>query len=87
MTSSFIFIPSEFASLSYQSVSLLIVVCAICRYTGSRRLRIDVKNPYSLEYSGYNRSKKNVLIIHGFNGTESRSPITILRNGKYIKDD
>ncbi|KAJ8975387.1 hypothetical protein NQ317_008602 [Molorchus minor] len=48
--------------------------------TGTKRLRIDIRNKYSLMYSGFDPLKKNVIIIHGFNGTESKSPITTLRN-------
>ncbi|CAG9838617.1 unnamed protein product [Diabrotica balteata] len=49
--------------------------------SGEKRITIDIRNPHSLNYSGYDYNKNNVIIIHGFNGTESRSPITILRNG------
>nr|CAI5842140.1 unnamed protein product [Callosobruchus analis] len=48
--------------------------------TGKQRQRIDVRNHYALKYAGYEPEKKNVIIIHGFNGTESRTPITLLRN-------
>ncbi|CAH1104380.1 unnamed protein product [Psylliodes chrysocephalus] len=49
-------------------------------HSGTKRITIDIRNRYSLKYSNFNPEKKNVIIIHGFNGTESRSPITILRN-------
>ncbi|XP_063922794.1 lipase member H-A isoform X2 [Zophobas morio] len=57
------------------------------RATGTRRLRIDVRNHRSLEYSGYDPMKKNVLIIHGFNGTESKRPMTILRDAYLSRND
>lgn len=55
--------------------------------SGRRGLRIDVRNPLSLELSGWNPNKMNVLIIHGFNGTESKSPMTILRNAYLSRGD
>lgn len=54
------------------------------RETGKKRLRIDIRNPYSLKYSGFDPLKKNVIIIHGFNGTESKTPMTLIRNGKKL---
>uniref|UniRef100_A0A6P7GDW1 Phospholipase A1 n=1 Tax=Diabrotica virgifera virgifera TaxID=50390 RepID=A0A6P7GDW1_DIAVI len=54
---------------------------------GEKRITIDVRNPHSLNYSGYDYKKNNVIIIHGFNGTESRSPITILRNAYLSRKD
>lgn len=44
-------------------------------------MRIDVRNKHALDYSGWNRKRNNVLIVHGYNGTESKSPMTILRDG------
>ncbi|XP_057660826.1 phospholipase A1-like [Diorhabda carinulata] len=55
--------------------------------TGTKRLTIDIRNPYALNYSGYDYRKKNAIIIHGFNGTESRTPITILRNAYISRKD
>ncbi|KAJ8913832.1 hypothetical protein NQ315_003741 [Exocentrus adspersus] len=55
--------------------------------TGQKRLRIDVRNRYSLKYAGFDPLKKNVIIIHGFNGTESKSPITTLRNAYLSRTD
>lgn len=46
-----------------------------------RRKFIDVRSKNSLRYSGWDPSKKNVIIVHGFNGTESKTPMTIIRNG------
>ncbi|XP_074028519.1 phospholipase A1 [Leptinotarsa decemlineata] len=57
------------------------------RETGTTRLRIDIRNVHSLEYSGYNPKRKNVIIIHGFNGTESKSPITIIRGAYLSRND
>lgn len=51
-------------------------------YSGAKRKKlIDVRNKNTLRYSGWDPSKKNVIIIHGFNGTESKTPMTIIRNG------
>lgn len=47
----------------------------------NRKKLIDVRNKNALRYSGWNPSKKNVIIIHGFNGTESKTPMTFIRNG------
>lgn len=49
-------------------------------------MRIDLRNKYALKYSGFDPGKKNVIIIHGFNGTESKTPMTILRNGKCMQN-
>ncbi|XP_044732526.1 lipase member H-A [Chrysoperla carnea] len=48
--------------------------------TGTRRKRIDIKNPNALKYMGWNPHKESVIIIHGFNGTENKTPMTIIRN-------
>jgi pancreatic lipase-related protein 2 len=57
------------------------------RESGTRRLRIDIRNHVSLEYSGFDPVKKNVIIIHGFNGTEAKTPMTILRNAYLSRTD
>lgn len=46
------------------------------------RKKIDVRNPYSLTYSGWDPDRKNVIIIHGFNGTEGKTPMSFIRDGK-----
>ncbi|CAG9760592.1 unnamed protein product [Ceutorhynchus assimilis] len=56
-------------------------------HTGRTRLRIDVRNPYSLKFSNFNSKKKNVFIVHGFNGTESKTPMTILRDAYLYRGD
>lgn len=43
--------------------------------------RIDVRNPFSLHYGGWDPHARNVIIIHGFNGTEGKSPMTFIRDG------
>lgn len=56
---------------------------------GLRKQRIDTKNNLALKYSAFEPAKKNVIIVHGFNGTESKTPMTILRNGtknELVKD-
>lgn len=35
-----------------------------------------------MKLSGFDAERRNVFIIHGFNGTESKTPMTILRDGK-----
>lgn len=55
--------------------------------TGKQRLRIDIRNKLSLKLSGFDPSKKNVIIIHGFNGTESKTPMTVLRNAYLYRGD
>lgn len=63
-------------------------VCALYRVffseTGKNRIRIDIRNPLSLKLSGFDPERRNVFIVHGFNGTESKTPMTILRDGKRI---
>lgn len=46
------------------------------------RREIDTSFKYSLLKYGWNPKKKNVIVIHGFNGTEGKSPMTIIRDGK-----
>lgn len=48
-------------------------------YAGRRE--IDTSFRYPLLKYGWNPKKKNVIVIHGFNGTESKSPMTIIRDG------
>ncbi|XP_025195372.1 lipase member H-like isoform X2 [Melanaphis sacchari] len=56
--------------------------------SGAKRKKlIDVRNKNSLRYSGWDPSKKNVIIIHGFNGTESKTPMTIIRNAYLNRKD
>lgn len=55
-----------------------------CSETGPKRLFIDVRNKLALKYSGWEPHRKNVIIIHGFNGTEAKTPMTILRNGIFL---
>ncbi|KAE9537389.1 hypothetical protein AGLY_006412 [Aphis glycines] len=52
-----------------------------------RKKLIDVRNKNTLRYSGWDPSKKNVIIIHGFNGTESKTPMTIIRNAYLNRKD
>lgn len=56
------------------------------RYVCSRhsKKRVDVRSKVPLRYAGWDPSLKNVIIIHGFNGTESKVPMTYLRDGKNI---
>lgn len=50
---------------------------------GLKKQRIDTRNHLALKYSAFDPDKKNVIIVHGFNGTEHKTPMTILRDGKY----
>lgn len=47
------------------------------------RREIDTRFQNSLLKYGWNPKNKNVIVIHGFNGTESKSPMTIIRDGKF----
>lgn len=44
---------------------------------------IDPRYPNLLHNFGWHPKRKNVLIIHGFNGTHSKSPMTFIRDGMY----
>ncbi|XP_066146170.1 phospholipase A1 [Euwallacea fornicatus] len=57
------------------------------KHTGRDRLRIDIRNPLSLKLSGFDPERRNVFIIHGFNGTESKTPMTILRDAYLYRAD
>lgn len=36
----------------------------------------------NLQDQGWNPARKNVIVIHGFNGTESKTPMTFIRDGE-----
>lgn len=55
--------------------------------SGAKRKRIDIRNNLALKYSGWEPDRKNVIIVHGFNGTESKTPMTILRNAYVSRGD
>ncbi|KAH1011053.1 hypothetical protein HUJ04_000497 [Dendroctonus ponderosae] len=55
--------------------------------SGRNRIRIDIRNRLSLKLSGFDPEKQNVFIVHGFNGTESKTPMTILRNAYLYRSD
>lgn len=46
------------------------------------RKRIDVRATAALRYGGWDPHKKNVIIVHGFNSTERKAPMTIIRDGE-----
>lgn len=46
--------------------------------------QLDTSFRYPLTKQGWNPSKKNVIVIHGFNGTENKTPMTIIRDA-YLK--
>ncbi|XP_028167627.1 phospholipase A1 isoform X1 [Ostrinia nubilalis] len=48
---------------------------------------VDVRYPKHLVDYGWKASRKNVLIIHGFNGTHSKSPMTLLRDAYLSRKD
>ncbi|CAH0406874.1 unnamed protein product [Chilo suppressalis] len=47
---------------------------------------IDPRHPDLLQDLGWKIGRKNVLIIHGFNGTHSKSPMTTLRDAFLHQD-
>lgn len=50
-----------------------------------RRIIIDLKHTMSFyNYGGWAPNKKNVIIIHGFNGAETDKFMVLLRNGKLV---
>ncbi|XP_073989322.1 lipase member H [Rhodnius prolixus] len=49
--------------------------------------RIDIRSHVPLRYSGWDPDKKNVFIVHGFNGTESKSPMTFIRDAYLRRGD
>jgi hypothetical protein len=44
---------------------------------------VDVRNPSSLHYGGWDPGRRSVIIIHGFNETESDTPTTFITKGAY----
>ncbi|XP_071455081.1 phospholipase A1-like [Hetaerina americana] len=54
---------------------------------GSFRSRALVSIPGSLEKIGWDRRKENVIIIHGHNGTDGKTPLTLLRDAYLIRGD
>lgn len=44
-------------------------------------MKIDVRSKRSLYNSSWDPNKKNVIIIHGFNGAENNKVMVLLRNG------
>nr|CAD7266426.1 unnamed protein product [Timema shepardi] len=58
-------------------------------YTSENRLGkfIDVRSSNSLKYGGWDPDKRNVIIIHGFNGTEHKVPMTFIRNAYLSRGD
>ncbi|PSN33800.1 hypothetical protein C0J52_19495 [Blattella germanica] len=39
---------------------------------------IDIRNPNALRYAGWDPGKRNVIVIHGFNETERKTPISFI---------
>ncbi|XP_052739397.1 phospholipase A1-like [Bicyclus anynana] len=48
---------------------------------------VDVRHTHKLPAYGWKLSRKNVLIIHGFNGTHSKTPMTFLRDAYLSRKD
>ncbi|KAG6450698.1 hypothetical protein O3G_MSEX006731 [Manduca sexta] len=48
---------------------------------------VDVRNYDILHAYGWKASRKNVLIIHGFNGTHSKTPMTYIRDAYLSRKD
>lgn len=57
------------------------VLCFIVYSDRRRRVKVDVRNIWSLYLNGWNPRKMNVIVVHGFNGAESNRVMVILRNG------
>lgn len=55
--------------------------------TSSYRKEIDIRSMVPLRYSGWDPEKKNVIIIHGFNGTERKVPMTFIRDAYLRRGD
>ncbi|KAF6210819.1 hypothetical protein GE061_013930 [Apolygus lucorum] len=51
------------------------------------RKRVDIRSRVPLRYAGWDPELKNVIIIHGFNGTESKVPMTYLRDAYLRRGD
>ncbi|XP_054263932.1 phospholipase A1 1-like [Macrosteles quadrilineatus] len=49
--------------------------------------RIQIHSPLSLQEQGWDPLRKNVIIIHGFNGTESKTPMTFIRDAYIHRGD
>ncbi|KAI5636173.1 lipase domain-containing protein [Phthorimaea operculella] len=58
-------------------------------YTPERPFKqwVDVRHKHLLEAYGWNIKRKNVLIIHGFNGTHSKTPTSFLRDAYLSRKD
>ncbi|XP_061379826.1 lipase member H-A-like [Danaus plexippus] len=58
-------------------------------YTPERPYKqwVDVRRVNKLPHYGWKLSRKNVLIIHGFNGTHSKTPMTFLRDAYLSRKD
>ncbi|XP_025406428.1 phospholipase A1-like isoform X2 [Sipha flava] len=52
-----------------------------------RRMKIDMRNKRSLYNSSWDPNKKNVIIIHGFNGAENNKVMVLLRNAYLERGD
>ncbi|CAH0714535.1 unnamed protein product, partial [Brenthis ino] len=48
---------------------------------------VDVRRVDRLPAQGWKHSRKNVLIVHGFNGTHSKSPMTFIRDAYLSRKD
>ncbi|XP_041988579.1 phospholipase A1 [Aricia agestis] len=48
---------------------------------------IDMRTIRKLPYRGWKASRKNVFIVHGFNGTHSKTPMTFLRDAYLSRKD
>ncbi|GBP79049.1 hypothetical protein EVAR_59966_1 [Eumeta japonica] len=48
---------------------------------------VDVRRTGSLERCGWKKARKNVFVVHGFNGTHSKSPMSVLRDAYLSRQD
>ncbi|XP_049790166.1 phospholipase A1-like [Schistocerca nitens] len=51
------------------------------------RRQVDVRSAGSLHRAGWDPRRRNVIIVHGFNGTESKTPMTLLRRAYLSRGD
>lgn len=48
-------------------------------------LQFDIEERNWLRNSGWNASKENILLIHGYAGGDDTLPINVLRDGEFVE--
>ncbi|KAJ9597063.1 hypothetical protein L9F63_027045, partial [Diploptera punctata] len=51
------------------------------------RKQLDIRNPNALRYAGWDPGKRNVIIIHGFNETEHKTPMSFITRAYIERGD